>query len=160
MALGSEMLVMGGVAHSQEDARQKLAAAISSGAGARTLERMIERQGGDPRVVEKPQMLASAPVKVGVFAERDGFVREIDALELGLAAVQMGAGRTRAEQAVDHAVGIDLARKPGDSVRAGEELCTIAARSGDVPVDRVRAAFAIGDSAPEVHPLVLDRIVS
>jgi pyrimidine-nucleoside phosphorylase len=124
------------------------------------MERMIERQGGDPAVVEKPQMLVSAPIKVGVFAERDGFVTGIDSLELGLAAVQLGAGRTRAEQAVDHAVGIDLTRKPGDSVRAGEELCVIAARSGDVPVERVRAAFSIGDSAPEGLPLVLDRIVS
>lgn len=160
LALGAEMLVMGGVAHSPAEARAQLETAIQTGAAARTMERMIERQGGDPRVVATPSLLASAPVRVEVIADRDGFVTGIDSLELGLSAVQLGAGRTRAEQSVDHAVGIDLVRKPGDSVRTGEQLCTISARSGDVPLDRIRAAFTLGDSPPDIPALVTGRVVS
>jgi pyrimidine-nucleoside phosphorylase len=108
LALGAEMLVLGGAAASTADARQKLQAAISSGAGARTFERMIEAQGGNPRVVEDPTLLPRAPEAVLVPAGADGFVAAIDPLEIGLAAVAMGAGRTRADQRVDHAVGIEI----------------------------------------------------
>jgi pyrimidine-nucleoside phosphorylase len=159
MALGAEMLVMGKVAASVEEARAKLGDAISSGRAAETMEKMIARQGGDPRVVAQPSLLPSAPVRIDVVAERDGYLSAIDSLELGLAAVQLGAGRTRAEQAVDHAVGIDLLRKPGQSVRTGELLCTVSARSGDVPLDRIRGAFSVSDAATHVAPLVVDRIV-
>jgi pyrimidine-nucleoside phosphorylase len=167
LALGAEMLVIGGVAGSIDDALQKLTAAVSDGRGARTLERMIEAQGGDPRVVERPTLLPSAPDEVIVPAAVDGIVMGIDALELGLTAVALGAGRTRADQPVDHGVGIRLDKKPGDAVRAGEALATLRVRNaGDAPVDRIRAAFAIreGKAAPdavesgEARRLVLERV--
>ena len=159
LALGAEMLVIGGVAATSEAAMTKLHSAIASGDAARRMERLIEAQGGDPAVVTNPGLLHTAPIKVEVVADRDGYVTSVDPLELGLAAVSMGAGRTKAEQSVDHAVGIDLAKKPGESVRSGELLCTISARTGDVPADRVRAAFTIGDAAPAPVPLVSGRIV-
>jgi pyrimidine-nucleoside phosphorylase len=159
LALGSEMLRIGGVAASDAEARAKLADAITTGRAARVLERMIEGHGGDPRVVGDTSLLAMAPVVLEARAARSGFVGAIDALELGLSAVAMGAGRTRADQAVDHGVGIDLAKKPGDAVAAGEVLATLHVRDASTaPLERVRAAFRIDDARPDLGPLLVARL--
>jgi pyrimidine-nucleoside phosphorylase len=163
LALGAEMLVLGGVAKDLDAARAQLRAAIANGRGARAAEKMIAAQGGDPGVVEDPSRFPQAPHTVPVLAEQDGFVAGIDALEIGLAAVAMGAGRTRADQAVDHAVGIDLEVARGDEVRRGQPLARLAVRDVAAAADtaaRVRAAFRIAAERPEPVPLVLERIAS
>ena len=94
-------------------------------------------------------------------APRGGFVTAIDALEIGLAGVALGAGRTRADQRVDPGVGIELAVARGDRVEEGARLARIFARSvagADAVRARVRGAFAIGDEAVAAPPLVLGRI--
>ncbi|MDI1451201.1 thymidine phosphorylase [Polyangium sp. 6x1] len=161
LALGAEMLVLGDVASSIEEAREKLRDAITSGRGARVFERMIEAQGGDPGVVEDPLRLPRAPETVLVPSEADGFVAAIDPLEIGLAAVAMGAGRTRADQKVDHAVGIEILAPRGAGVRRGEPLARLHVRgaaAAEAVADRVQNAFRVS-SAPEASPpLLLDRI--
>ncbi|MDI3283364.1 thymidine phosphorylase [Polyangium sp. 15x6] len=161
LALGAEMLVLGDAAPSVEDARAKLRDAITSGRGARVFERMIEAQGGDPAVVEDPLRLPRAPETVLVPSEADGFVAAIDPLEIGLAAVAMGAGRTRADQKVDHAVGIEILAPRGAGVRRGEPLARLHVRSvaaAEAVADRVQSAFRVS-SAPEASPpLLLGRI--
>jgi pyrimidine-nucleoside phosphorylase len=161
LALGAEMLVLGGKATDTAGARAALRAAIASGAGARVAERMIEAQGGDPRVVADRARLARAAEAIVVVAPRDGTVARVDALAVGLAAVAMGAGRSRADQPVDPAVGILVEKRPGDGVRAGEPLARLLVRdrSAALPIaERVRAAFTIDDAPPAPRPLVLDRI--
>jgi pyrimidine-nucleoside phosphorylase len=146
LALGAEMLVLGGKARAAADARRSLAEGISSGRGARVFERMIEAQGGDPRVVSDPSLLTIAPVEVIVAAERSGFVTEVDALAIGLAAVAMGAGRTRADAKVDPAVGISVEAKPGAEVKAGGVLARLHVhRASDAAAiaERVRGAFTV-----------------
>jgi pyrimidine-nucleoside phosphorylase len=161
LALGAEMLVLGGVADDVAGARRALQRAIDGGDGARTFERMIERQGGDPAVVEHPERLDRAPVEIVVRADRAGFVTAIDPLELGLAAVSMGAGRTRADQPVDHGVGIELEKAPGDAVTAGEPLCRLHLRKADGELAaRVAAAFTVGEAPPAARPLVVERLVA
>src|SRR5580704_18638671 len=86
MALGAEMLVLGGKAKTLDEARARLAKAIASGDGARAFERMIEAQGGDARVVAEPSRLEIADVEVAVKATRAGVVDAVDALAVGLAA--------------------------------------------------------------------------
>jgi pyrimidine-nucleoside phosphorylase len=161
LRLGAEMLVLGGVAKKTTDARKELERAISSGAGLERLVRMVEAQGGDPRAVEDTKRLPRAPHRVPVEAPRAGYVTATDALELGLCSVALGAGRTRADQAVDPAVGIELSAKRGNRVAKGEPLCWLHVRSkrGLAPVaDRARAAFSIGRTRAADMPLVLERI--
>jgi pyrimidine-nucleoside phosphorylase len=160
MSLGAEMLVLGGKASGDEHARAMLNEAIGSGAAARTAERMIEAQGGDPRVVCDRERLAVAPEEVVVRAPREGFVAAIDALAIGLAAVAMGAGRTRADQPVDHGVGICIDAKPGARVARGTVLARLFFRAASqaVPVvERVQGAFSIAETPPLLRPLVLGR---
>jgi pyrimidine-nucleoside phosphorylase len=160
MLLAAEMLLLGGAAADEGDARSKLAAAIASGAAARTAERMIHAQGGDPRAVRDPAVLALAHEEVVVRASRDGVVAGIDALEVGLAAMAMGAGRARADQAVDPGVAIFVDAKPGTRVTRGDRLARLRVRrraDADAIAGRVLGAFAIGDTSPPPLPLVLGR---
>ena len=161
LRLGAEMLVLGQRAASAEDAMRMLEGAIESGAALRTMEKMVEAQGGDARVVADPSRLELAPVKVEIPSPRGGFVTRIDALEIGLTGVAMGAGRTRADQAVDPGVGLTITRKPGERVSRGEALAILHVRSRDDAsrlASRVASAWTVGDSAPEALPLVVGRI--
>jgi thymidine phosphorylase len=161
MVLGAEMLVLGGKADNVQDARKILGAAVESGAARRVMEKMILAQRGDPAVVEEPSRLEIAPISSPVASTRDGWVTRADALEIGLAAVAMGAGRTRADQAVDPAVGITVHKKPGARVMRGEPLASLhvrAPKDAAAVLERVAGAFEIADEAPAPLDLVLGRI--
>lgn len=161
LALGAEMLVLGRVANSEMEAREKLRAAISSGQGARVFEKMIEAQGGDPRVVEDLSRLPQAPAHVVVHAPHEGVVASIDCLELGLTAVAMGAGRTRADLPVDHAVGIEVLAPRGTKVASGQGLARLHVRThaaAEAIGPRVQKAFRLAHAAEAPVPLVLGRI--
>ena len=163
LRLGAEMLLLGGAAPCESDARARLKNAIASGRAAHVAEKMIEAQGGDPRVVTDRSRLEVAGEEIVIEAPTDGYVLQADALGIGLASVAMGAGRARADQAVDHAVGILVEKKPGDAVTRGEPLARLLVRhlaTAAPIVERVRAAFSVGDEAPPARPLVLDRITA
>jgi pyrimidine-nucleoside phosphorylase len=163
LVLGAEMLVLGGKAKDVAEGTSKLREAITSGAAVRVMERMVEAQGGDPKVVTDPSRLEVASEIVEVRAPRAGFVAGIDALAVGLAGVAMGAGRTRADQKVDPAVGIELDAKPGEAVQVGQVIARVFVRtpSAAAPVvERLSAAFTYADVAPEPRPLVIARLAS
>ncbi|MEZ4299383.1 MAG: thymidine phosphorylase [Polyangiaceae bacterium] len=163
LALGAEMLVLGGVASSEEEARGAMRKAIESGAAAQTMEKMIEAQHGDPRVVGEPSRLAIAESVTEITAANGGVVTGIDALEMGLSAVALGAGRTRADQKVDPAVGIELSVARGAKVAKGDVLARIFSRSseeGGKIRERVAAAFSISETGGEPAPLLLERVTA
>jgi pyrimidine-nucleoside phosphorylase len=160
-ALGSEMLQLAGVAQTDLEARKKLWNALSSGRAIEVMERMVAAQGGDASVVRNPEKLRHAEVTVPIEAHEAGVVNGIDALEIGLAGVAMGAGRTRADQAVDPAVGIHLQVRRGSRVERGEPLAKLYVRKAsdaEKIATRVRNAFRIGSAEEPVPPLVLGRI--
>jgi len=161
LALGREMLLLGRVAKTQRDADTKLATALRDGSAARVMERMIAAQGGDPRVVADTSLLPTAPLTAEVLAAKRGFVTGIDALEIGLCAVAMGAGRMRAEEKIDPAVGIEILAKPGDAVDRGQPLARLHLRAPAAEIGtRVARAVAIGPRRPPKQKLVLDRITA
>ena len=163
MVLAAEMLVMGGKAKTADEARIMLDRAITQGDAVRTMERMVLAQGGDARVVGEPQRLEVAPVTVAITSKSEGTVTAVDALAIGLASVAMGAGRTRADQAIDPMVGISIDVKPGGRVRANDVLARLHVRdeaAGQAIAERVRGAFTVspeGD-ARRAPPLVRGRV--
>ncbi len=162
-ALCAEMLLLGDAAKDMAQARERIAEVIRNGKAAEVMEKMIAAQGGNPAVVRNPDVMASAPHVVPVLAPRAGFVRGIDALEMGLSAVTLGAGRTRADQAVDPAVGIVLDAHLGDKVEKGAPLAHVHVRDGEQArptLGRILAAFHIDDVADPPRPLVIERIES
>lgn len=156
LALGAEMLRLAGLADSDDDAQAKLAAAISSGAALERLARIAEAQGGDPRAIldgELPRARHVSPV----LAERSGLVQAIDAEAIGLAASTLGAGRMKKEDAIDPAVGLELLRKVGDEVAAGEPIAALHYNDEtrrDEAAARVLAAYSIGEGKPAQRPLI------
>jgi pyrimidine-nucleoside phosphorylase len=157
--LAAEMLILGGRARDAAEAREKLARAITSGDAIRVMEKMVEAQGGDASVVADPSKLEVAREIAEVRAPRSGYVAGIDALTVGLTGVAMGAGRTRADQRVDSAVGIELAKKPGDAVVSGDVVARLFVRNpASAPIDRLATAFTYADAPLPAPPLVIDRI--
>jgi len=163
LVLGAEMLVLGGVAKDVGEATTKLRAAIANGDAVRVMEKMVAAQGGDASVVAQPSKLEVAKEILEVKAPKAGFVTALDALAIGLTGVAMGAGRTRSDQKVDPAVGIEIDAKPGDRVESGQTVARVFVRKKEGAegiLQRVAEAFAYGDAAPAVPPLVIGRITA
>ncbi len=159
MQLCAEMLVLAKRANDEKSALKSLQNAIDSGAAVTVMEKMIAAQHGDPKVAADPSLLEIAKERVDVTADRAGFVTKADALAIGRAAVAMGAGRARAEDVVDPAVGISVLAKPGDRVERGQPLAALHVRKRDASIEeRVRAAYVIEDAAPPARPLFIGRI--
>ena len=129
---------------------------LRSGAGRHTFERMLAAQGG-----HLERGLPVAPVQVAIRAEAEGHVEAIDALEVGLSAIDLGAGRMRKEDKVDPAAGLVIAAHVGDRVAVGDPLVVVHARSQDL-VDRVSkrllGAWRLSDNLVRRPPHVLARV--
>jgi pyrimidine-nucleoside phosphorylase len=124
-AVGGQMLVLAGAAGNPAAARAMLERSIASGAALAKFRQMVGAQGGDARVADDPGRLPRARLRRTLASPRSGFVADVDALAVALAALRLGAGRSRAEDPVDPAVGVDGLVKVGDPVRKGDPLCRI-----------------------------------
>ncbi len=158
-ALGVEMLLLVGAAANPAEARRKLEDSVTSGRALETFGRIIEAQGGDPRVLENPEGLPQAD-EVEVFrARRNGVVTQIEPRRIGRAIVELGGGRRTIEDTIDPAVGFVIPVKPGDSVTEGEPLASVFARNAD-GIDRAMKALSeaitIGESG-RLTPLITHR---
>jgi len=140
-----------------ETARGRARETLADGSALATYRRWISAQGGDP----DEDALPRAPVVLNAPAVRDGYVTRLRATAIGLAALRLGAGRRGKDDAIDHAVGIQLTAKEGDRVDAGRTLATIHARdeaSAASGVAEFLAAVELGDTAPARRAIVLDVI--
>jgi pyrimidine-nucleoside phosphorylase len=157
--LGAEMLLLGGVSAEPADAERRVTQALDSGAALDLFRRVVAAQGGDPRAVDEPEKrLPRAPQRAEVVAAAAGFVQRVDARDVGLAALHLGAGRRTKEDAVDPAVGIEMLADPGDQVAAGQPLA-ILHHAGKGVADAqalMGQAFALGPEPPAAHPLILE----
>ncbi len=142
-------------------ARDRLASLLDSGAALERFGRLIERQGGDRRVIDDPSRFAAAPVVREFTARRSGWVGVLDAREVGLAAVELGSGRRALGDEIDPAVGFEVLCAVGEQIAAGQSLARIHARTDD---DATRAAARLGralelaDAPLEAPPLIRGRI--
>ncbi|HZZ85796.1 MAG TPA: thymidine phosphorylase [Anaeromyxobacteraceae bacterium] len=163
VALTSEMVLAAGLAGGHPEARRRVLGALADGSALARLKEIVRAQGGDPRAIDDPSRLPRATSTLTVAAPRQGLVQALDARALGLAAMTLGAGRSRLEDQVDPAVGIVLAKKTGDYVEEGEPLCVLhCGDRGAAPPEevaaRARDAFRIGTVPPEPRRLVMERI--
>ena len=120
---------------------------------------MIERQGGNPRVVDDYSLLPTASKRLHFPAERDGYVVMLRADLIGRASMALGAGRDRVDATIDPAAGIVLHAKPGDRVEAGAPILTMhLGRNArlDSAIALLDGAVAIGAERPPATPLVID----
>ncbi|MGB0645674.1 MAG: thymidine phosphorylase [Bradymonadia bacterium] len=132
---------------------------LDNGAALRMFETIIEAQDGDPRVCQSLNLLPQASERIPLNATEAGTVSAINAKTVGLAAIELGAGRNKKSDIIDPAVGIEMVVSPGQHVNVGDELCWIHHNHHGVEASkaRLRTAFTIGESTYEEKPIVLRR---
>jgi len=132
LTLGSHMAVLAEKAKTLEEARGMLEEVIKNGKALETFKTFLKAQGGDESVVDDPSKLPDAAHKIQVSAKEDGYISEIIAENIGVAAMKLGAGRETKDSIIDLAVGIMLNKKVGDEVKKGDALATIHSNREDV----------------------------
>jgi len=159
--LAARMVVLAGQESSEAAATHRVAEALSSGRALETFAKMIERQGGDPRVVDDYSLLPSAPDREVCRAPKDGYVTTLKAEAIGRASNVLGAGRNKVGESVDHGVGIIASARLGERVSAGHPLLELHHRGGrgvEAAMALCREAVAIGDAPPPRRPTILDSV--
>lgn len=162
LTLGTHLALVAGSEKNAEEARSRLAASLENGAALKKLADLVAAQGGRREEVYDPSLLPAAPVVVTLQAGREGFVTGVDPRAIALAAAQLGAGRSRKGDPIDHSVGLVLRAKVGDFLSPGSELVDVHARTRE-DVHAVQAqvveAFAFGAERVQCPPLIHDVIV-
>ncbi|MCX7011673.1 MAG: thymidine phosphorylase [Candidatus Sumerlaeota bacterium] len=143
LELGARMLLLGGKAKTMKAGRELLRTRVAGGQAFEKFLELVAAQGGNAKSVETPAALPAAPVRLEVGAERAGHLARIDTRAVGMAAVFLGAGRQKIDDAVDPGVGFVMLRKLGERVETGELIWRIHARSrlaAEAAAARLRAA--------------------
>ena len=157
LTMGVQMLLLTGQAKEEQEARSRLEKLLLNGEALERFKDLVRSQGGDTTPIDDPGLLPQAPVVHQVTSPRDGYVSELDAMVVGLTALELGAGRKQKGDPVDHAVGVVLHKKIGDSVRQNEVLCTVhdqSEESADAAEARLLDAYAWEDHPVKAPPLV------
>jgi pyrimidine-nucleoside phosphorylase len=161
LALGSRMLMLGGKTHTVEEGRSNLAKLLTSKQGLNKFKELIQAQGGNPDVIEHPDLLPKAKFTVEITADHSGILQSVDALLIGKSSVALGAGRQTINDIIDPAAGITILAKPLDNITAGDPLAILHTNREETieeVLPRVKAAFTIGDNPPRMRPFVLESI--
>ena len=161
LTLGSCMLTEAGLAGSIEEARTKLEKTISDGTALEKLSQMVTAQQGDGRDVYDTSRLPLAPVQMEVTALEGGYVRRIEAEQVGLVSMHLGGGRATKDSEIDLSVGLVLHKKVGDSVEAGESLATIHAASPEKAAEAaelLRVCYSFSPDPVQRSPFIKDII--
>jgi pyrimidine-nucleoside phosphorylase len=160
LVLGSKMIVVGGKAATIEEAREMLKAVIADGSALELFGKLIEAQGGDSRIVHDPSLLPTAAYQIEVPATSTGYVTKIEADDIGIVAMLLGAGRATKEDSIDLAVGIVLRKKIGDFVNEGEPLAIIHSNSEDVErsISMIQQHILLSKEAVESPALIGEMI--
>ncbi len=157
----AELLVMTGAAKSMAEAEQSVVRAIRSGAALAKLAEVIAAQDGDARQIEHPELLPTAPVRLMLVSPRGGYIAGIEAERMGLASMQLGAGRFKKGEQIDHRTGFVLQAKMGDYRQVGDPLVEIHARTeseaGSIQ-DMLLSCYTWSDEPVTVGPLIYETI--
>jgi pyrimidine-nucleoside phosphorylase len=155
LASAAHLLALSDLGLEERGARARAEQAVADGSALASYERWIRAQGGASDESDLP----AAPLVRDVAADRDGYVTRIGAVRIGVAALELGAGRRGKDDAIDHAVGLVCRKKRGDRVEAGEPLAEIHARDDAAAAAagaRVLASYEVGSEPPPRRPIVLE----
>jgi pyrimidine-nucleoside phosphorylase len=161
ISVAAYMALLGKVYSSFEEAHAAIKEIIQKGKALDTFRIFIANQGGNPDIVDHPELLPTAAHHIEVTAKTSGFVQQIEAEQIGIAAMLLGAGRAKKEDQIDYSVGITLNKKIGDAVQSGESICTLHSNRENVQdvIDLIHGAYVIADAKPVSVQLIYDVIM-
>jgi thymidine phosphorylase len=159
--LGTELLIMAKKARTPDAAMQLLRKKLQSREGLGKLADMVRAQGGNAGVLEQVHRLPRALEKVEVRSPKNGYVNQLNARMIGEAAHLLGAGRTTKGEAIDPAVGVELYKKRGDSVKRSEPLACLHVNQKarlEEALAKVENAYRIAHTRPKTVRLIQGRV--
>ena len=153
---GSIMLVQANVCKTREEARQRLHEVVENGEAFNKFLAMVKAQGGDPEYILHPEKFEVSSKAIEIVAERSGYIKELDALEIGIAAMKLGAGRETLEDKIDMSAGIILNHKVGSKVNKGDVLCVAYTNKDNVDdaLAQITGAYKIVDEVVYAQPVI------
>ncbi len=155
--LGAQMLKIGKIAETLDDARKMLKDSIKSGKAVEKFRELVEIQGGNSNVVDDLSLLGISSKTYEVKSPGDGYVYSMNAERVGIASMLLGAGRTKKEDKIDLSVGVELLKKTGDEVKKGETLCVLYYNDEKnllSSADTILNAYEIKNTKPKEEKLV------
>ena len=160
LRIGSKLMIMEGLAKTEDEARKVLEGKISDGSAIEKFKEMVELQGGDPSYIDNTDKFKKSSIIKDITSEETGFVKSIEAIEIGIASRDLGAGRHKKGDVLDLSAGIYLHKKVGDFVEKGEKIATIyTEKENEVAgaIERIKAAYAFSDKR-EDYKLIIEEI--
>ena len=160
LRIGSKLMIMEGLAKTEAEARKVLEGKISDGSAIEKFKEMVELQGGDPSYIDNTDKFKKSSIIKDITSEETGFVKSIEAIEIGIASRDLGAGRHKKGDVLDLSAGIYLHKKVGDFVEKGEKIATIyTEKENEVAgaIERIKAAYAFSDKR-EDYKLIIEEI--
>ena len=157
LTLGTQMLLAGGAAETESEAREKLEETVKDGSALRKLAEFVEAQGGDAKAVYDTTLLPQASVTKELLAQKDGYISRITCDEVGICSLILGGGRETKESKIDLAVGIVLKKKKGDAVKAGDVLAVLHANDEvklSAALERLQKAYYIAEEPPQASAFI------
>lgn len=160
LAIAANMCVLGGAFSNMDEAYKGLKELISSGRAIEKLKELIKIQGGNPNIIDNPDLLPKAKNIHPIKADKDGYIYSIDAESIGIGAMLLGAGRKKKEDPIDPAAGITLISKMGDKVSKGDIICQLRTNLDEIDdaMEKVQGAFVIKDEKPKTNPFIYNII--
>ena len=160
LRIGSKLMIMEGLAKTEDEARKVLEGKISDGSAIEKFKEMVELQGGDPSYIYDTDKFKKSSIIKDITSEETGFVKSIEAIEIGIASRDLGAGRHKKGEVLDLSAGIYLHKKVSDFVEKGEKIATIyTEKENEVAgaIDRIKAAYTFSDKR-EDYKLIIEEI--
>ena len=160
LRIGSKLMIMEGLAKSEDEAIKVLEEKISDGSAIEKFKEMVELQGGDSSYIDDTDKFKKSTIIKEIISEETGFVKSIEAIEIGIASRDLGAGRHKKGDVLDLRAGIYLHKKVGDFVEKGEKIATIyTEKENEVEgaINRIKNAYAFSDNREE-YKLIIEEI--
>jgi pyrimidine-nucleoside phosphorylase len=161
LVLGANMLKLGGEVKSYEEGKNRLEKILQEGTAFNKFKEMIIAQGGNPEIIDKPELLPLAKHCTKIKADISGYVQKIDSRLIGESAMLLGAGREKKESEIDLSVGIILKKKVSSKVNINEDLAEVYYNDSEnlkEANNKLFSSFVIGDKKPKKLPLILATI--
>ena len=153
---GAVMLEQAHIAKNYEEGKAMLEKVIKDGSAFDLFVKMVKAQGGDVEYILHPEKFELAKKIIPILAKEDGYIKELDALEIGIAAMKLGAGRETLEDKIDMSAGIILNHKVGSKVNKGDVLCVAYTNKNNVDdaLAQIRGAYKIVDEVVYAQPVI------